>query len=101
MALLTLLIKQLKKRNVCFILVIANGGCRQAVKTKDCGSFMRGFESHHPPHKKADNFSYRLFYFAEIWEMRTHHKAKLCKWERMLRRYLVSECELRNDGCRI
>lgn len=27
-----------------------DGGCRQAVKTKDCGSFMRGFESHHPPH---------------------------------------------------
>ena len=26
-----------------------NGGCRQVVKTMDCGSIMRGFESHHPP----------------------------------------------------
>ena len=68
LALLSLLIKQLKKRNVCFIFVIANGGCRQAVKASDCGSDIRGFDSHHPPHKKADNFSYRLFYFAEFLE---------------------------------
>ena len=27
-----------------------NGGCRQAVKASDCGSDMRGFESHLPPH---------------------------------------------------
>lgn len=28
------------------------GGCRQVVKTSVCGSDIRGFESHHPPHKK-------------------------------------------------
>ena len=78
LALLSLLIKQLKKRNVCFIFVIANGGCRQAVKASDCGSDIRGFDSHHPPHKKPSDFSYGAFYFAEILEMRTHHKAKLC-----------------------
>ena len=27
------------------------GGCRQAVKTLGCGSSIREFESHHPPHK--------------------------------------------------
>ena len=26
------------------------GECRQVVKTTDCGSVMRGFESHHSPH---------------------------------------------------
>ena len=26
------------------------GGCSQVVKTTGCGSVMRGFESHHPPH---------------------------------------------------
>lgn len=26
------------------------GGCRQGVKASDCGSDIRGFESHHPPH---------------------------------------------------
>lgn len=29
------------------------GGHRQAVKASDCGSDMRGFESHCPPHKKT------------------------------------------------
>ncbi len=28
------------------------GGYRQVVKTSDCGSDIRGFESHYPPHKK-------------------------------------------------
>ena len=28
------------------------GGFRQVVKTTDCGSVMRGFESHNPPHNK-------------------------------------------------
>ena len=28
----------------------ADGECRQVVKTSDCGSDMRGFESHHSPH---------------------------------------------------
>lgn len=32
------------------------------VKTMDCGSIMRGFESHHPPHKKDSDFCYCLFY---------------------------------------
>ena len=27
-----------------------HGGCRQVVKTQDCDSCIRGFESHHPPH---------------------------------------------------
>ncbi len=26
------------------------GGYRQVVKTSDCGSDIRGFESHYPPH---------------------------------------------------
>ena len=26
------------------------GGCRQVVKTQGCGSCIRGFESHYPPH---------------------------------------------------
>ena len=26
------------------------GGCSQVVKTQDCGSCMRGFDPHHPPH---------------------------------------------------
>jgi hypothetical protein len=30
------------------------GGCRQVVKAPDCGSGIRGFESHHPP---------QLYYF--------------------------------------
>lgn len=36
-------ILQLNNKNLC-------GGHRQAVKTMDCGSIMRGFESHCPPH---------------------------------------------------
>ena len=28
------------------------GGYRQAVKTQGCGSCIRGFESHYPPHLK-------------------------------------------------
>ncbi len=28
-----------------------HGGYRQAVKTQGCGSCIRGFESHYPPHK--------------------------------------------------
>jgi hypothetical protein len=32
------------------IRLVEHGGCRQAVKAPDCGSGIRGFESHHPPH---------------------------------------------------
>ena len=32
------------------------------VKTTDCGSVMRGFESHHPPHKTDFDFCRGLFY---------------------------------------
>ena len=35
------------------------------VKTKDCGSFMRGFESHLPPHKKDFGFCQGLFYLSD------------------------------------
>lgn len=27
-----------------------DGGCRQVVKASGCGSDIRGFEPHHPPH---------------------------------------------------
>ena len=48
-----------------------NGGCRQAVKTSDCGSDIRGFESHHPPHfQKRPN--YRSFFIAIV---------QLCEFE--------------------
>ena len=30
--------------------IVACGGYRQVVKTSDCGSDIRGFESHYPPH---------------------------------------------------
>ena len=30
------------------------GGFRQVVKTTDCGSVMRGFESHNPPHLQIE-----------------------------------------------
>lgn len=42
------------------------GGCRQVVKTTDCGSVMRGFESHHPPHKTDFDFCRGLFYIAVL-----------------------------------
>ena len=32
------------------------GGYRQVVKTTDCGSVMRGFESHYPPIKNTVTF---------------------------------------------
>ena len=32
--------------------MIAYGGYRQVVKTQGCGSCIRGFESHYPPHIK-------------------------------------------------
>ena len=50
-------------RGVCdSIKIRADGECRQVVKTSDCGSDMRGFESHHSPHKKANDFCHWLFY---------------------------------------
>ena len=44
------------------------GGCRQVVKTTDCGSVMRGFESHHPPHKKDFGLRQGLFYLSDEGE---------------------------------
>ena len=29
---------------------LGRGGCRQVVKASDCGSDIRGFDPHHPPH---------------------------------------------------
>lgn len=40
------------------------GGCRQVVKTPDCGSGMHGFESHHPPHLKKTLL--RVFFIAKF-----------------------------------
>ena len=49
-------------RGVCdSIKLRTDGECRQVVKTSDCGSDMRGFESHHSPHKKADDFLLSAF----------------------------------------
>ena len=31
---------------------LGRGGCRQVVKASDCGSDIRGFDPHHPPHLK-------------------------------------------------
>ncbi len=47
-------ILQLNNKNLC-------GGHRQAVKTMDCGSIMRGFESHCPPHLQKDSHNENLF----------------------------------------
>jgi len=35
--------------------VFLYGACRQAVKTSDCDSDMRGFESHHAPQVKLND----------------------------------------------
>ena len=36
------------------------GGCRQVVKPPGCGSGIRGFESHHPPHIEGiESLGYR------------------------------------------
>ena len=37
-----------------------HGACRQAVKTSDCDSDMRGFESHHAPQIKLSNLCQKL-----------------------------------------
>ena len=37
-------------------------GVAKRPKAPDCGSGIRGFESHHPPHKKESSFCYSLFY---------------------------------------
>ena len=47
-------ILQLNNKNLC-------GGHRQAVKTMDCGSIMRGFESHCPPHLYKKDLLIRSF----------------------------------------
>ena len=38
-----------------FLKIVSDGGHRQAVKTMDCGSIMRGFESHCPPHLQKES----------------------------------------------
>ena len=37
-------------------------GVAKRPKAPDCGSGIRGFESHHPPHKKESSIRYSLFY---------------------------------------
>ena len=37
-----------------------NGGCRQVVKTSDCDSDIRGFESHQLPQITVDSTGVRL-----------------------------------------
>ena len=46
--------------------IYIDGASRQAVKTSDCGSDMRGFESHHPPHKKDFDIGRSLFYNVKL-----------------------------------
>ena len=41
-----------------------DGERRQVVKTSDCGSDMRGFESHRSPHKKDFGICRGLFYLS-------------------------------------
>ena len=59
-----------------------DGGYRQVVKTSDCGSDMRGFESHYPPHKNSDNFCYRNFYFECVGEFRRTQQTDRSVWVR-------------------
>ena len=47
------------------------------VKASDCGSDMREFDPHNPPHKKADDFCHRLFYMRESEKGRTHTRQSL------------------------
>ena len=37
-------------------------GVAKRPKAPDCGSGIRGFESHHPPHKKSSRKSGGIFY---------------------------------------
>ena len=53
-------ILQLNNKNLC-------GGHRQAVKTMDCGSIMRGFESHCPPHLYKKRPFNKVFFVAQLW----------------------------------
>ena len=39
---------------------IRYGGYRQVVKTQGCGSCIRGFESHYPPHIRS-NCNWKLY----------------------------------------
>ena len=57
-------INELKKRYV-YIKVGTNGGHRQVVKASDCGSDIRGFESHCPPHNKKKHPLWVRFLFFE------------------------------------
>ena len=44
------------------------------VKTTDCGSVMRGFESHYPPIKKQMTSCYLLFY--SLMRVRSHKRVR-------------------------
>ena len=45
------------------------------VKTTDCGSVMRGFESHYPPIKNAVTIVTAFFILCD-WD--ENHKSKIC-----------------------
>ena len=45
--------------------IYIDGASRQAVKTSDCGSDMRGFESHLAPHNKNKHPLWVRFLF--VW----------------------------------
>ena len=48
------------------------------VKTSDCGSDIRGFESHYPPHKKDCDFCYRPFYYVNYRVLKNPTDRKVC-----------------------
>lgn len=69
------------------------GGYRQVVKTSDCGSDMRGFESHYPPHNKNKHPLWVRFLFvsgmrtlpSEAWSgferKPSRGRSRFCLWQ--------------------
>ena len=41
-------------------------GVAKRPKAPDCGSGIRGFESHHPPQKKESSLRYSLFFLGPV-----------------------------------